>query len=83
MAGAVRHHWSGEIFETPDGLALIGLAPGWRDNVYVITGDSGMGMTHGTLGARLVADLILGHTNPYAGLYSPSRWAPAALKTLV
>jgi glycine/D-amino acid oxidase-like deaminating enzyme/nitrite reductase/ring-hydroxylating ferredoxin subunit len=83
MAGAVRHHWSGEIFETPDGLGLIGRAPGWRDNVYVITGDSGMGMTHGTLGARLVSDLILGRTNPYAGLYSPSRWAPAALKTLL
>lgn len=83
MAGAVRHHWSGEVFETPDGLGLIGLAPGWRSNVYVITGDSGMGMTHGTLGGRLVSDLILGHTNPYAGLYSPSRWAPAALKTLL
>jgi len=82
-AGAVRHHWSGEIFETPDGLGLIGLAPGWRENVYVITGDSGMGMTHGTLGARLVSDLILGRSNPYAGLYSPSRWAPGALKTLL
>ena len=83
QAGAVRHHWSGQVFETPDGLGLIGRAPGWRDNVYVITGDSGMGLTHGTLGARLVADLILNHTNPYAGLYSPSRWAPAALKTLL
>jgi glycine/D-amino acid oxidase-like deaminating enzyme/nitrite reductase/ring-hydroxylating ferredoxin subunit len=83
MAGAVKHHWSGEVFETPDGLGLIGLAPGWRQNVYVITGDSGMGMTHGTLGARLVTDLIFGRTNPYAGLYSPSRWAPAALKTLL
>ncbi len=82
QAGAVRHHWSGQVFETPDGLGLIGLAPGWRDNLYVITGDSGMGMTHGTLGARLVADLILGRTNEYAGLYSPSRWMPGALKTL-
>ncbi|MBN9122763.1 MAG: FAD-dependent oxidoreductase [Planctomycetes bacterium] len=82
-AGAVRHHWSGEVFETPDGLGMIGLAPGWRQNVYVITGDSGMGMTHGTLGARLVSDLILGRTNPYAGLYAPSRWAPSALKTLL
>ncbi len=82
-AGKLRHKWSGEVFETPDGLGLIGLAPGWRSNVYVITGDSGMGMTHGTLGARLVADLILGRTNPYAGLYSPSRWAPGAVKTLL
>jgi glycine/D-amino acid oxidase-like deaminating enzyme/nitrite reductase/ring-hydroxylating ferredoxin subunit len=83
QSGAVLHHWSGEIFETPDGLGLIGRAPGWRDNVYVITGDSGMGMTHGTLGARLVADLILDRANPYAGLYSPSRWMPGALRTLL
>jgi glycine/D-amino acid oxidase-like deaminating enzyme/nitrite reductase/ring-hydroxylating ferredoxin subunit len=82
-AGRLVHHWSGEVFETPDGLGMIGLAPGWRENVYVITGDSGMGMTHGTLGARLVSDLILGRSNPYAGLYSPSRWAPGALKTLL
>jgi glycine/D-amino acid oxidase-like deaminating enzyme/nitrite reductase/ring-hydroxylating ferredoxin subunit len=83
QAGAVRHHWSGQVFETPDGLGLIGLTPGWRENLYVITGDSGMGMTHGTLGARLVADLILGRANPYAGLYSPSRWMPAAARTLL
>lgn len=83
QAGAVKHHWSGQVFETPDGLGLIGLAPGWRSNVYVITGDSGMGMTHGTLGAKLVSDLILGRENPYTALYSPSRWAPAALKTLL
>ncbi|MDY3551343.1 FAD-dependent oxidoreductase [Gemmata sp. JC717] len=82
-AGAVKHHWSGQVFETPDGLGLIGRAPGLRDNLYVITGDSGMGMTHGTLGARLVADLILGRTNEFASLYSPSRWMPAALKTLL
>jgi nitrite reductase/ring-hydroxylating ferredoxin subunit len=79
QAGDVAHHWSGEIFETPDGLGFIGRAPGWRENVYLITGDSGMGMTHGTLGARLVTDLIEGHVNPYAGLYSPSRWMPGAV----
>ena len=82
-AGPVRHRWSGQVFETPDGLGLIGRAPGLRDNLYVITGDSGMGMTHGTLGARLVADLVLGRTNEFAGLYSPSRWMPGALKTLL
>ncbi|WP_246523672.1 FAD-dependent oxidoreductase [Gemmata palustris] len=82
-AGPVRHHWSGQVFETPDGLGLIGRAPGFRDNLYVITGDSGMGMTHGTLGARLVTDLILGRTSEFAGVYSPSRWMPGALKTLL
>jgi glycine/D-amino acid oxidase-like deaminating enzyme/nitrite reductase/ring-hydroxylating ferredoxin subunit len=81
--GAVRHHWSGEVFETPDGLGLIGLAPWNGDNVFVITGDSGMGLTHGTLGARLVADLVMGRSSELAPVYSPSRWMPGALRTLL
>jgi glycine/D-amino acid oxidase-like deaminating enzyme/nitrite reductase/ring-hydroxylating ferredoxin subunit len=81
--GEVKHRWSGQVFETPDGLGLIGRAPGGRDNEYVITGDSGMGMTHGTLGARLVTDLILGRANDLAGVYSPSRWMPGAAKTFL
>jgi glycine/D-amino acid oxidase-like deaminating enzyme/nitrite reductase/ring-hydroxylating ferredoxin subunit len=81
QAGAVKHHWSGQVFETPDGLGLIGPAPVGK-NVYVITGDSGMGLTHGTLGGRLVANLILGEADPLAGVYSPGRWMPAAVKTL-
>ncbi len=81
-AGAVRHRWSGEVFETPDGLGLIGAAP-WGKNVYVITGDSGMGMTHGTLGGRLVTNLILGRADEYAGVYDPTRWMPAGLLTFL
>jgi glycine/D-amino acid oxidase-like deaminating enzyme/nitrite reductase/ring-hydroxylating ferredoxin subunit len=81
-AGPVRHHWSGEVFKTPDGLGLIGAAP-WGRNVYVITGDSGLGMTHGTLGARLVANLIRGQADTLVGVYDPSRWMPLALKTFL
>ena len=81
--GAVRHHWSGQVFETPDGLALIGLAPWNGPHVFIITGDSGMGMTHGTLGARLVADLVMGRPNEWASVYSPSRMMPGALRTLL
>jgi nitrite reductase/ring-hydroxylating ferredoxin subunit len=81
-AGAERHRWSGQVFETPDGLGLIGRAPVGA-NVYVITGDSGMGLTHGTLGAGLVTNLIRGATDPLAGVYDPSRWMPGALLTLL
>jgi len=81
-AGAVKHQWSGQVFETADGLGLIGRAPVGA-NVYVIAGDSGMGMTHGTLGARLVSNLIRGEADPLAGVYSPGRWTPAALHTLL
>lgn len=80
--GAVRHYWSGQVFETPDGLGLIGAAP-WGRNVYVITGDSGMGLTHGTLGARLVANLIRGQADTLEKVYDPSRLMPAALKTFL
>lgn len=83
QAGKVRHHWSGQVFETADGLALIGLAPWNGKNVYVVTGDSGMGMTHGTIAGRLLTDLIHGRPSEAASLYSPSRSMPGALKTLI
>jgi len=42
-------------------------------NVYIATGDSGMGMTHGTIAGMLLSDLILRRTNPWTALYDPSR----------
>lgn len=83
QAGAVKHHWSGQVFETPDGLGFIGLAPWNGPNVFMVTGDSGMGMTHGTLAGRLLTDLVQGRPNELAAVYSPSRLVPAALKTLL
>src|SRR5262249_48126749 len=50
-----------------------------RQEVYIATGDSGMGMTHGTLAGLLLTDLILGRDNPWAALYDPAR---KPLKTL-
>ena len=35
-------------------------------SIYVVTGDSGMGITHGTIAGMLLGDLILGRTNPWA-----------------
>ena len=59
--------------ETVDGLAFIGRNPLDADNVYIATGDSGNGMTHGTIAGILITDLILGRANPWAELYDPSR----------
>jgi glycine/D-amino acid oxidase-like deaminating enzyme len=66
-------HWSGQTMNTRDGLALIGRNPGDEDNVYIATGDSGMGLTHGTIAGILLTDLILGRHNPWTSLYDPSR----------
>lgn len=59
--------------ETVDGLGFIGRNPLDAGNVYVATGDSGMGMTHGTIAGILLTDLILGRSNPWRDLYDPSR----------
>lgn len=72
LAGPMAYRWSGEVMEPLDGMAYLGRNPGSK-NVYVITGDSGNGMTHGTIGAMLVSDLILGRQNPWLSIYDPSR----------
>ncbi|MBC8646636.1 MAG: FAD-dependent oxidoreductase [Thermoanaerobaculia bacterium] len=74
MAGGVDFRWSGQVLETVDGVAFIGKSPGaGEQNVYVATGDSGMGMTHGTIAGILLTDLILGRSNAWEKLYDPSR----------
>jgi glycine/D-amino acid oxidase-like deaminating enzyme/nitrite reductase/ring-hydroxylating ferredoxin subunit len=70
--GDVKYRWSGQVMEPIDGLAYIGRNPGDR-NIYVITGDSGNGMTHGTLGGMIISDLVAGRENPWAALYDPAR----------
>jgi glycine/D-amino acid oxidase-like deaminating enzyme/nitrite reductase/ring-hydroxylating ferredoxin subunit len=72
-AGEVEFRWSGQVMETQDGLAFIGRNPADADNVYVATGDSGMGMTHGTIAGMLLTDLITGRDNRWAALYAPTR----------
>lgn len=71
--GQVEFTWAGQVMETIDGLAFIGRNPMDADNVFVVTGDCGMGMTHGTIAGILLTDLILGRDNPWSTLYDPSR----------
>ena len=68
----IIYKWSGQVLEPIDSLAFIGKNPG-DDTIYIITGDSGNGMTHGTLGGLIINDIIMGNANPYIGLYDPSR----------
>lgn len=70
--GDIKYRWSGEIFEPVDSLGFIGKNP-MNKNVYISTGDSGNGLTHGTIAGILIPDLILGRKNPWSTLYDPSR----------
>ncbi|KAI2641557.1 DAO-domain-containing protein [Hypomontagnella submonticulosa] len=64
--------WSGQIFEPVDYMAYIGKNQG-NSRIYIVTGDSGNGLTHGVLAGKLIADEIEGTTNSWADLYSPKR----------
>ena len=69
----ILFHWSGQTMEPFDGLAYIGRNPLDEPNVFIATGDSGMGLTHGTIAGLLLRDLILGRKNPWEKLYDPHR----------
>jgi glycine/D-amino acid oxidase-like deaminating enzyme/nitrite reductase/ring-hydroxylating ferredoxin subunit len=73
MMKPVEYRWSGMVMETTDGLAFIGRNPMDEENVYIVTGDSGMGLTHGTIAGVLLTDLIVGRENPWTEIYDPSR----------
>ena len=79
MMENVEYKWAGQVMETVDGLAYIGKNTLDRGNVYISTGDSGMGLTHGTIAGMLLTDLILGVPNPWTELYDPSRKSLAAI----
>ncbi|EHJ46958.1 FAD dependent oxidoreductase [Solidesulfovibrio carbinoliphilus subsp. oakridgensis] len=72
MMGQVAFRWTGQVLETFDGLGYIGKNP-TEANVYIATGDSGHGLTHGAIAGMLLSDLILGRSNAWTELYSPAR----------
>lgn len=72
-AGEVVARWSGQIMEPADGAGFVGKNPGSKASVYIITGDSGNGLTLGTLGAHIVTDLLEGRRNAWSEVFEPSR----------
>lgn len=72
MMGEEIYRWSGQVMEPIDALAFIGRNPGDK-NIYIATGDSGNGITHGTIAGLLITDLIVEKENKWEKLYDPSR----------
>ena len=79
--GAVTSHWSGQVMESVDGLAFIGRPQAGAD-LFVVTGDSGNGMTHGMVAALLLGDLIAKRANPWEAVYDPRRRRVSAVGRL-
>ena len=72
-AGERIAQWSGQVLETNDYLAFIGKNPDGAERVWLATGDSGMGMTHGTIAALLLPTLLDGRAHPWAKEFDPKR----------
>jgi glycine/D-amino acid oxidase-like deaminating enzyme/nitrite reductase/ring-hydroxylating ferredoxin subunit len=80
--GNVTHRWSGQILDPVDYAAFIGRNPG-NDHVFIHTGDSGQGLTHGVAASLLLSRLISGEPCPWADFYDPSRVRFAGAKSFV
>ncbi len=74
--------WSGQVMEPVDHVAFIGRNPGDR-HIWVVTGDSGNGITHGAVAGLLLGELISGRSHPWEALYDPSRISLRTLPTWV
>ncbi|HYD73684.1 MAG TPA: FAD-binding oxidoreductase, partial [Candidatus Binatia bacterium] len=70
--GAVTHRWSGQVYEPVDYLPYIGRNPG-DERIFVVTGDSGQGMTMGATAGLIIPDLIEGRDNRWEEVFRPTR----------
>lgn len=68
--GSILYRWSGQVLEPVDSLGFIGRI---KDEMYMITGDSGNGLTNGIFGGYLVNELIHKKESRFEKLFSPHR----------
>jgi len=73
MVERVDYRWSGQIIEPVDYMAYIGKNPGGDEHIWIATGDSGNGMTHGTIAGIILNELVQGRKHQWTRLYDPSR----------
>ena len=73
QAGPVLYRWSGQVLEPNDYVAFIGRNPDGAENVYMASGDSGQGMTHGMIAGMILSDMVQGRKNQWEEIYDPKR----------
>jgi glycine/D-amino acid oxidase-like deaminating enzyme/nitrite reductase/ring-hydroxylating ferredoxin subunit len=80
--GRITHRWSGQVLDPIDYAAFSGRNPG-NDHVFVHTGDSGQGLTHGVLGSLLISRLIRSGKADWEEFYAPGRKTASALTNFI
>ncbi len=79
----VVYRWSGQVFEPMDQIGFIGKNPGLEKNVYISTGESGIGMTSAAIASKIIPDLIEEIENPWSIVFDPSRPPVKGIKDFV
>ncbi|MCZ0701924.1 glycine/D-amino acid oxidase-like deaminating enzyme/nitrite reductase/ring-hydroxylating ferredoxin subunit [Natronobacillus azotifigens] len=69
-----HHRWSAQDLTTVDKLPYIGPVTKNKPRAMIATGYRKWGMTSGTQAAIIISDLLLEKENPYATLFTPSRF---------
>jgi Rieske Fe-S protein len=80
--GKEAHRWSGQVMTTLDHCGYVGRDPE-DERVYVATGDSGQGITHGALAGILLKELVVSGSSPWESCYDPSRKTAKAIGTYI
>jgi glycine/D-amino acid oxidase-like deaminating enzyme/nitrite reductase/ring-hydroxylating ferredoxin subunit len=73
----VKYRWSSQDLQSIDKVPYIGRFSPISKHQYTATGFRAWGITHGTVAATILSDLIQGKENPWQWLYTPSRIKPA------
>lgn len=80
--GKEAHRWSGQVMNTLDHCGYIGRDPD-DERVFVATGDSGQGITHGVLAGLLIRNLMVSGSSPWESVYDPARTTAKAIGTYI
>lgn len=72
----VDYRWSAQDWAAADRVPYIGRMAGHDDGAYVATAFRKWGMTHGTIAAMIIRDLIAGRDNAWLEVYDATRIAP-------
>jgi Rieske Fe-S protein len=71
-AAEITHRWSGQVLEPIDFAGFVGQHPD-HSHVWLVTGDSGQGITNGAVAGLLLPTLMEANDHPWRQLYDPAR----------
>ena len=78
----ITHRFSAQDPSPYDKLPMIGPYTPGSSRLFVASGFAKWGLSGGTLGAMILADLLAGRTNPWAARFNPNRLSPRSAPTL-